>query len=74
MTMPGCFGDEARRPHDGDAGLGEVMSDEEIPRSSLSSSTATSLPPETAAAWQRLAAEPGQIEEHSPSTDTSKTI
>ena len=43
-----------------------VMSDEEMWKVIAFIKHSDKLPPETAAAWQQLASEPGEIEEHTP--------
>ncbi len=71
-----------RIPHDDDAWLfwvtkhgvrmtgmpswSGVMSDEEMWKVIAFIKHSDKLPPETAAAWQQLASEPGEIEEHTP--------
>ena len=71
-----------RVPHDDDAWLfwvtkhgvrmtgmpswAEIMSDEEIWKVVAFLKHSDKLPPETAAAWQKLASTPGEIEEHTP--------
>jgi mono/diheme cytochrome c family protein len=69
-------------PHDDDAWLfwvtkhgvrmtgmpswSSVMSDEEMWKVVAFIKHSDKLPPETQAAWQQLASEPGEIEEHTP--------